>query len=126
MKYEVIGVTNDMRYVPEMLGVKSETEIILLESTIDGQFFAKVDAEETDEFGHKVVRLISDYEADRLERRAMRSIEAAEKKVRAITVPEINMKRFEENMAAVQDEVSESSKRMRETIMRRPGAKHKV
>ena len=119
MKYEVIGVTNDVSYVPQMLGVKSEAEIVLCESTIDGQFYAQVGYEDI-ETGPKVVRVISSEECDRLERRIMKSIEAARKKTEAMNaaVPHVDMQRFDASMAEVQQCVKEASERITASIRR--------
>ena len=120
MKYEVIGVTNDVSYVPQMLGVKSEAEIYLCESTLDGQFYARLEPEDRG-FGPMVVRVISSEECDRIERRVMKSIEAARKKAEAMSasVPHVDMQRFDSSMAEVQQCVKEASERITASIKRR-------
>ena len=77
---EVIGVTNNPEYIGELLGVDNDSEYDLYQETPMGKYYAKRLADGTLK-ADKVVRLISDAQAAKLEAEVCALIERESDKI---------------------------------------------
>ena len=119
MTYEVIGVTNDITKIPEMLGVPTVSDIVLCESENDGVFYAKKSSN-GQPIGPLAVRLISDAQAEAFEKNALAAIERAQARINGIKVPTFDKRVFDASMAAARRKViTDAAERMNSAIERR-------
>lgn len=94
MRPEVIGTTTAPAYIAEMLGVEKDSEYGMYEESQEGKYFARLLPDGS--FDSKLVRLITDKQADKLEADVLASIERVEKGFPyfAACIPIIRMERF--------------------------------
>lgn len=105
MRPEVIGVTTEYASIAEMLGVENEANYGLYQETQMGKYYARILPDGT--FENKVVRLISDEQAAKLESAAVASVEKTCKSIQTIiaSTPVVDMAQFSKGMEDIQRQV---------------------
>lgn len=99
MRPEVIGTTTAPACIAEMLGVEKDSEYGMYEELDTGKYYARLLSDGS--FDSKLVRLITDEQADQLEADVLASIERAEKGIPyfAACIPVISRRCFNRNVS---------------------------